>query len=296
VPLGRTHTEAISPDLRLTLLDGFELTSDGEPVVLAASQQRLVALLALQRRPRSRVHVAALLWLEANEARAGANLRSVLWRLNGLRAGIIDAAGTSIALATAVSVDTRELVAAAHRVVADTAERDSARLRVLDGELLPGWYDDWVLIEREQLRQVRLHALELLAERLVADGRYAAALETGLTAVRADPLRESAHRLLIRAYLAEGNSGDALRHFRLYRRIVRDKLGLEPSPQMLQLVRPLRPAVVSTAGDAAVTLTVTRRPRSGRTLKLEPTITTAADERTFIARAAHSSLGRTAHA
>ena len=73
------------------------------------------------------------------------------------------------------------------------------------GELLPHWYDDWVVIERERFRQLRLHALDALCESLAAAGRYAAAVEAGRASVAAEPLRESAHRLLIQAHLAEGN-------------------------------------------------------------------------------------------
>ena len=54
-----------------------------------------------------------------------------------------------------------------------------------------------------------------------------------------EPLRESAHRLLVRIYLADGNSFDAIRQFRLYRDLARSRLGIEPSPQMLELVHGL---------------------------------------------------------
>ncbi len=80
----------------------------------------------------------------------------------------------------------------------------------LHGDLLPDWYDDWVLVERERLRQLRLHALERLAERAIGEARYGQAIDIALTAIQADPLRESAHRMLIRAHAAEGNSSLAI--------------------------------------------------------------------------------------
>src|SRR5262249_3418614 len=96
----------------------------------------------------------------------------------------------------------------------------------LDAELLPDWYDDWVLLERERLRELRLHALEALALRLAALGRFAEAVEAGLAAVRSEPLRESAHRVLIRLHLAEGNRHRALCQYREYTRLMRLDLNL----------------------------------------------------------------------
>ena len=64
--------------------------------------------------------------------------------------------------------------------------------------MLPACYDDWVLVQRDRFRQLRLHALEALCERLTASGRYGEAIDAGLAAVCAEPLRESSHRVLIR--------------------------------------------------------------------------------------------------
>jgi DNA-binding SARP family transcriptional activator len=112
---------------------------------------------------------------------------------------------------------------------------------LLDGDLLPGWYDDWVLFERERLRQLRLHALETLALALAAEGRFAAAVEAGLAAIRTEPLRESAHRVVVRVHLAEGNLTEALRQYELCRRLFRAELGLEPSALLTDLVPTGRP-------------------------------------------------------
>jgi DNA-binding SARP family transcriptional activator len=93
-----------------------------------------------------------------------------------------------------------------------------------------------VLIERERFRQLRLYALETLCERFTAAGRIAEATQAGLAAVACEPLRESSHRALVKAHLADGNAGEALRQYRLYRELVRTQLGLEPSPRMDELV------------------------------------------------------------
>ena len=104
-------------------------------------------------------------------------------------------------------------------------------------DLLPGWYDDWVIFERERIRQRLLHALEALSRRLVEVNRCAEAIDAAISAVSADPLRESANRVLIEAHLAEGNLVEARRTYERYRDSVRRELGVEPGEQMTSLVR-----------------------------------------------------------
>jgi DNA-binding SARP family transcriptional activator len=105
------------------------------------------------------------------------------------------------------------------------------------GELLPGWYDDWVLLERERLRQLRMQALEAVAARLAFLGRHCEALEAAYAAVRAEPLRESAHRTVVRVHLAQGNLAEALRAYDFFRTMVEDELGVPPTEQMTRLVQ-----------------------------------------------------------
>jgi DNA-binding SARP family transcriptional activator len=93
-----------------------------------------------------------------------------------------------------------------------------------------------VLVERERFHQLRLHALEAVCDRLITAGRYGEAIDAGLAAVAAEPLRESAHRVLIKAHLAEGNHGEADRQYQLCRHILRDELGVEPSNALRRLV------------------------------------------------------------
>jgi DNA-binding SARP family transcriptional activator len=103
-------------------------------------------------------------------------------------------------------------------------------------DLLPGWYDDWVIFEREGIRQRLLHALETLSRRLAA-GRHAEAVEAAISAVGADPLRESANRVLVEAHFAEGNLVEARRAYDRYRGIVGRELGVEPGPELRRLLQ-----------------------------------------------------------
>jgi DNA-binding SARP family transcriptional activator len=110
-------------------------------------------------------------------------------------------------------------------------------LSVLSSDLLPDWYeDDWVVVHRERYHHLRLHALEAMCERLTATQRYGEAVEAGLAAVRAEPLRESAHQALVKVHLAEGNRYEATRQYQSCRRLLRNELGLEPSPRLQALL------------------------------------------------------------
>jgi DNA-binding SARP family transcriptional activator len=48
---------------------------------------------------------------------------------------------------------------------------------LLAKDLLPGWDEDWLQLERERHRQLRIHALEALSQRLTSGGQYAAAID-----------------------------------------------------------------------------------------------------------------------
>ena len=112
--------------------------------------------------------------------------------------------------------------------------------KALRGELLPGWYEDWVLLERERLRQLRMHALEVLADKLVCVGRFGEAVQAAMAAVAAEPLRESARRAVVRVHLAHGNVAEAVREYEAFRELLADELGVAPSPQLECLMRGLR--------------------------------------------------------
>jgi DNA-binding SARP family transcriptional activator len=224
--------------LRLQLLDSFALLHCEEMVALPPSVQRLVVFVTVHDRLLQRSYVAGALWPETSEQSAAANLRSALWRLNHLSLPVIEAEGLTLRLASGVGVDLRERVLEGQRLLEaekpDVVGVDDSMFRV---DLLPDWYDDWLVIERERFHQLRLRVLECVCERLAARGEFARALDAGLAAVAGEPLRESAHRALVKAHLAEGNHAEAVRQYRLYRQLLEEQLGLTPSLKMLALLR-----------------------------------------------------------
>jgi DNA-binding SARP family transcriptional activator len=228
-------------EFRLSLLGSFELSCNDGPVPVPLPVQRLLAFLALRDHPARRDYVACMLWMDSSDDRALGSLRSALWRLRRSALGSVESTSRGLQLAPEVAVDVREASVLARRLLDPATDVEQAEVdrMSLASDLLPDWYDDWVVMERERFRQLRVHALEALCERLMATGDYALAVEAALAAVQGEPLRESAHRALIRVHLAEGNRAQAVFQYRSFRRLLDDQLGLQPTGEMEALVASL---------------------------------------------------------
>jgi DNA-binding SARP family transcriptional activator len=226
---------------RLLLLGGFELRRGSDALPLPLATRRVLAFLAVSGQPVSRSYVAGSLWLESSEARAAGCLRTALWQLQRAGLDLVVATRGALALAPSVAVDVHERQALAERALdeAESFDRNDVRMLCAWGDLLPDWYDEWLLIPRERFRQRRLHGLEELAVVLADEGRFAEAVEAGLAAVAADPLRESAHRALILAHLAESNRHEAARQLAVARSLFLRHLGIDVSPGLVTLVERL---------------------------------------------------------
>jgi SARP family transcriptional regulator, regulator of embCAB operon len=234
------------PHAEIALLGGFRFWVSGKDALpdLPGGSQRLLAFLALRERSVGRSAVAGTLWPEASEDHAHASLRSAISRLTAAAHEAIVVSSQTIRLADQVAVDIRESRALAQRILKPGDLNQPGDLGVqaiaaLSADLLPDWYDDWAVIEAEDWRQLRLHALDALTERLIGDGRFSDAVSAALAAVHAEPLRETSHSALIRVHLAEGNRSEALVAFERYREMLRAELGVEPSPQIQSLVQDL---------------------------------------------------------
>ena len=228
------------------LLGGFGLIAGADLTALPPGCQRLLAFLALRSAPVRRGLAAGTLWPDSSETRAHSCLRSALARLNRVARGVVEADPADVRLAGGVRVDLHVA-----RQTADTMFTPSnqgldgtkvrAAISLLSRDLLPGWYEDWVFLENENWRQLRLHALEALAARLLVGRHFADAALAALAAVGAEPLRESAHVALVQVHLAEGNRAEALRAFERFRGILRAELGIEPSQRLAGMVAGLHP-------------------------------------------------------
>jgi DNA-binding SARP family transcriptional activator len=234
----REAITVVSAPPRLRLLGQFRLELDTGTVELCHNGQRLLAFMGLRQRV-SRTVLAGTLWPEVTEAHARGSLRTTLWKLPRGDQPLVRCSGDALLVTPALHVDVHALTRTALAVVqgAGPAPHTLPPLELLTGEdLLPGWDEDWVLLERERLRQLRLHALDALAEALIRQDRPALAMEAAWASVRAEPLRESAHRAVVSAHLAEGNLGEALRHYEAFRRLLDEELGVAPSPRFARML------------------------------------------------------------
>lgn len=224
--------------MRLSVMHGFEFTIDGQLVALPSNVERVIAFLTVRDRPQHRTTIASTLWMDTTEDRAAANLRTALWKARrSIGEGIVTE-GSYLTIAPVIEVDLRRVTEQVQRLITgggSLLDEDSSP-DDLCGDLLPGWDEDWILFDRERFRQLRIHALEALCRKLSAAGRPGEAIDAGLAAVAAEPLRESAQRALITAHLDEGNVSEARRQYHMYCNVLWDALGIEPSGTLRTLV------------------------------------------------------------
>lgn len=230
--------------MRVDLLGGFSLRHLDADVPIPINGQRLLAFLAI-RGTSTRAAVAGTLWPEISEAHASGSLRTTMWRLQRSGLNMIVRCAGGITLAKAVTVDVHRFVDLASRILRPSyREVDDEQVVagqaeiLLGGELLPGWYEDWILFERERFRQLRMHALEASARCLTMRKQYGHALESALECLRMEPLRESARRTVVAIHMAEHNMVEALRHFEEFRALLDAELGLRPSEEFAAMLVP----------------------------------------------------------
>lgn len=254
---------------RLYLLNGFSLFLAEDRIRLPLHAQRVLAFLALARQDGmkcSRDALVSRLWTDSSLDHAHGSLRTALWRIRSIRQDLVPAGRNELELGPEVAVDLQECRDQATRLLSDGDELAVGDINSspLTGDLLPSWDEDWLLLERERLKQLQLHALEALAVRLRKMGRYPEAIDAALRAMAIEPLRESVHGVLIDVCLDEGNVAAAHNYLRQYTRLLDTELGLRPSPQILDRFRAPYPGLhhggPHPAGRHQVSGTVLSRP------------------------------------
>lgn len=226
--------------LTLRLLGAWSLDDGVDEVPTSSTMRRLLALLALQG-PTHRFAAAAKLWPDSPTQRAAGSLRELLWRTRQAHPDLITVGRDTVALARTVRVDVPVLRTAVERLRRAPARAAGMSDELVElctaGELLPGWSELWVENEREQLRQLQQLGLELLATHRLAQRCPDEALPIAMAAAAAEPLRESAQRLVVRAHLSMGNYSQAVTQFERYSDLLDEELGVRPSREFADLLR-----------------------------------------------------------
>lgn len=220
--------------LKMQLLGGFGLFGDGVSIDVPPSSARVLAFLGLHGTYVSRSSLAANLWPEADTRRGLGNLRSSVWRLPRAARSALRTRGGELAISEEVECDV-------HRIEQEASRRSPQLLPPepsgICAELLPGWYDDWILIERERLAMYRAELFERLSRQCHDEGRPTEAALYALASISVEPLRESAHQALLLAHVAQGNEAELLSHYATLTTLLREALGVVPSEETTAIVR-----------------------------------------------------------
>jgi TolB-like protein/DNA-binding SARP family transcriptional activator/Flp pilus assembly protein TadD len=245
--------------LRIALLGGLEIAGEAAArTTLTRKARALIAYLALRGvRGQSREKLAELLWGNSAEEQARANLRqalsSIRKALNGDGTVYLVTDGDQISLAGPdIDLD----VALFERLVAEATPDALKRAAALyKGDLLDGFslkedsFEAWVRAERERLRHLASDALTKLIAHCDEVGDTERCVETAARLLTLDPLRETAHRILMRAYAAQGRHASALKQFEACRDILKRELGVEPEPETVALYHDIRRQRAGTPSD-----------------------------------------------
>lgn len=228
-------------EFQLNLLQSWQLLCDARVVHMAARQQRLITALAISG-PRPRSYLSGLLWPDHTEPRAMESLRVSLHLISRQAPGLLINGGPVLSLSELADVDLYH-VRSEIRHLSQAGLNGNAAACVLElryAELLPGWYDDWVVFEQSRLRQDRLRALLVIARESLARCDYEMALEASEAALELEPLYERAVGLLIQAERLQGNNASALRAFKTYRAQLAAEMGIAPSEAIRKLIADVR--------------------------------------------------------
>lgn len=220
----------------LRLLGFWQLRLDSRTVTVGPRQQRLIAALAVLG-PRSRRMLAGLLWPESSEDQAADSVRVSIFHIFHDLPGLLADSRDPLALKEEVEIDFGRV----SRLIGEidrpgfVPPGDATEI-IRNAELLPGWYEEWVLYEQERLQHQRMAALEALAAHYLSWGSLFRAQEAARIAVSIEPLRESAQLILIQCYLAADDRASALLVYRDFRALLEGELGVAPSPRFAELL------------------------------------------------------------
>lgn len=262
---------ASEPTWRIQLLGILKAACRGQPLLRFETRQAavLLARLALVPRAHPREELMELLWPDEDPDATRTRLRQVLTTLRRTlssfgpeEAEVLRADRTVVQLdPRLVTTDVGEMEAALRTATRTTSLAERADLfrqaaELYTGELLPGFYEEWVLAERERLAAVHSQTLVHLADALRETGNLTEALVYARRAVAADPLREESQALLLHLYIAAGQPVEAVRQFRELERTLWRELRAVPPDGIRTLIEPF----LTGAPPAAVPLRVSSGP------------------------------------
>jgi DNA-binding SARP family transcriptional activator/tetratricopeptide (TPR) repeat protein len=235
--------------LEVVLFGGFALRrgNDTVPPIPSRVGRSLFAYLVVNRGiPQPRERLVAELWPELSEVRGRRRLSHTLWQLQDALGELpggssylevrADTLAFNASASLQVDVDAFEQGLEELRHLRDDGAiraRDLGRLeQVVDlyrGDFLDGHYEPWVLDEQERLGQRYLEALGLMVGVTKRFGAYDDALVYARRLTNRAPLREDAHREVMRLSMLLGRPAEAIKQYDRCVEVLADELGTVPA-------------------------------------------------------------------
>ncbi len=241
--------------LRVYLLGPMRIERDSAPIHLPRRKvESLLAYLLLHPEQQARDHLATLFWGDSSDAQARHSLRTALATVRkAVAPDLLHANRDHVQLNPAfpVWVDLHDALDLENQLDSANSDLLTSKLALWQGELLMGFYDEWLTIEREYYR-TRLLKLGLqVTQALRARSAYGAAIAVAQQVLTFDPANEAAHQHLLFCYVAAGDRAAALRQYEQCVRALRDELDAPPMPETTALYQWIKQQDGEAASPAA---------------------------------------------
>ncbi len=230
--------------LEVRLLGKFEVCMDGRPVEmpLRAAQALLAYLVLNAGREQRREQVAGLIWPDMTDAKAQDNLRHTLWVIRkalGNRDYVLTD-DFSVSFNTALDYWLDTTVLERKITGAESADDLIAIVSAYGAGLLPGFYDDWIMLERERLQAIFERKMALLLDKLVEAQRWPEVLDWGERWIALGQVPEPAYRALMSAHAGLGDMASIATIYQRCVEVLKTELGVEPAAQTRTLYERLQ--------------------------------------------------------
>ena len=229
------------PVLTIRLLNTFSVRFDDREIEVI-NKPRLQTLLAYfllhQGIPISRQQLAFLFWPDTSERQSRGNLRQLIHRLRTALPVVKDCikySGNNLVWDCKIHIwfDVTVFEELAQKTNDSIALQQAEK--VYAGDLMPGFYDDWVLTERERLNQKFIQVLDHLVDLYDASGNYQRAVDTLQRLQTQDTLREDTYRRMMSLYAKMGDLAGVHRTYKACKDQLKLELGLDLSPPTQEL-------------------------------------------------------------
>jgi ABC-type oligopeptide transport system substrate-binding subunit/DNA-binding SARP family transcriptional activator len=249
--------------LQASLLGRYEIRLNGEPVILSSrpAQSVLAYLLLHPEISHRREQLAGQFWPDSSEVNARNNLRHELWRIRKALGASASARMVSDNLVVTyypqpgdqLDVGIFEACSGEEGNIDSLLDGVSA----YGGDLLPGFYEEWVVLERERLQAAFERKLGELLERLLAERRWKEVLEWGERWIALGGIPEPAFRALMLAHAGLGNLAGAAAQYQRCVEALSRGLGVEPSEKTRKVYEQIRCGEVESILPKAAFPTIT---------------------------------------